>query len=111
MREARGRNPLASFRLGRTGGRGRRLTSGFGACYQPAAPRLSSGPAAMTRPFDALLSVVVPCFNEQEVIRETHRRLTAALRGLGADYEILYVDDGSRDETPAILREIQAGDG
>jgi len=65
----------------------------------------------MTRPFDALLSVVVPCFNEQEVIRETHRRLTAALRRLEADYEILYVDDGSRDETPAILREIQAGDG
>lgn len=65
----------------------------------------------MNRPLDALLSVVVPCFNEQEVIRETHRRLTAALRGLKAEYEILYVDDGSRDGTPAILQEIQQGDG
>ncbi|HEX6984151.1 MAG TPA: glycosyltransferase family 2 protein [Planctomycetaceae bacterium] len=65
----------------------------------------------MPRPFDPLLSVVVPCFNEQEVLRETHRRLSAALRGLRVDYEIVYVDDGSRDETPAILRELQSSDG
>jgi dolichol-phosphate mannosyltransferase len=64
----------------------------------------------MPRPFDPLLSVVVPCFNEQEVLRETHRRLSAALADLGTAYELVYVDDGSRDETPAILRSLQSDD-
>jgi polyisoprenyl-phosphate glycosyltransferase len=59
----------------------------------------------------ALVSVVVPCYNEDEGIRETHRRLTAMLSRLG-DYgwEIVYVDDGSRDRTAAVLRDLQAGD-
>jgi dolichol-phosphate mannosyltransferase len=59
-----------------------------------------------------LLSVVVPCFNEAEVIGETHRRLTNVLSGLDRiDYEILYVDDGSTDGTTEALGGIQAGDG
>lgn len=57
-----------------------------------------------------LLSVVVPCFNEEAVIAETHRRLSASLRALGVGFEILYVDDGSRDATAEALRQIQAGD-
>ena len=57
-----------------------------------------------------LLSVVVPCYNEQEVIEQTHGRLVDALSKIGIDYEILYVNDGSRDETAAILRRIAAGD-
>jgi polyisoprenyl-phosphate glycosyltransferase len=61
----------------------------------------------MTTP---LLSVVVPCFNEQEVIATTHIRLTAALSVLTPDYEILYVDDGSRDATAEHLARIQARD-
>ena len=57
----------------------------------------------------ALLSVVVPCLDEEAVIRETHRRLVAALEGAAElDFEIIYVDDGSGDATPDILREIQA---
>jgi dolichol-phosphate mannosyltransferase len=60
----------------------------------------------------ALVSFVVPCYNEEEGIRETHRRLTQVLSRLaGYEYEIVYVDDGSRDRTPALLREIQGGDG
>jgi glycosyltransferase involved in cell wall biosynthesis len=58
-----------------------------------------------------LLSVVVPCFNEEEVIAETHRRLVEVL---GHDptfqLEIVYVDDGSRDRTLALLRGLQAAD-
>ena len=65
----------------------------------------------MARPFDPLLSVVVPCYNEQEVLAETHRRLSEALRDLRVDYEIVYVDDGSQDATASILRELQARDG
>ncbi len=57
-----------------------------------------------------LLSVVVPCSNEQEVLRETNRRLATFLESLPLDFEIVYVDDGSTDSTPALLRELQAHD-
>lgn len=58
-----------------------------------------------------LISVVVPCYNEALVIRETHRRLVGVLAGLeGARFEIVYVDDGSRDETAQTLHELQATD-
>ena len=58
-----------------------------------------------------LLSVVVPCFNEEAVLRETHRRLTSVLGSLQQlDYELIYVDDGSRDRTPLLLQQLQAGD-
>ena len=55
-----------------------------------------------------LLSVIVPCFNEAEVIEHTHQRLSAALDALTHDFEIIYVDDGSRDRTAELLRDIQA---
>jgi dolichol-phosphate mannosyltransferase len=56
------------------------------------------------------VSVVVPCYDEQEGIRACHARLTEVLRGLGEPYEIVYVDDGSRDDTPRLLVEIQQED-
>ena len=49
---------------------------------------------------DPVYSVVIPCYNEEDSIGETHRRLTDAMRGMGESYELVYVDDGSRDETP-----------
>lgn len=52
------------------------------------------------------LSVIVPCFNEEEVIAATHDRLAAVLFAVTPDYEIVYVDDGSRDRTPDILKSI-----
>lgn len=70
----------------------------------PAAP-----PPARTR--RVLLSVVVPCYNEEAVIELTHQRLLAALgSGGGFDLEIVYVNDGSRDGSLAILREAAAKD-
>ena len=69
-------------------------------------------PAPM--PERQLLSVVVPCYNEEAVLHETHRRLGAVLEALaaaeGLDYEVVYVDDGSRDRTPLLLQQLQAGD-
>jgi dolichol-phosphate mannosyltransferase len=56
------------------------------------------------------LSVVVPCFNEQELLRDTHRRLVAVLEKLALSFEIVYVDDGSTDSTPNLLRQLQAYD-
>ena len=57
-----------------------------------------------------LLSVVVPCHNEEEVLRETNHRLFAALDKIPMQLEIIYVDDGSTDSTAEILRDLQTGD-
>jgi polyisoprenyl-phosphate glycosyltransferase len=61
-----------------------------------------------------LVSVVVPCFDEQAVIGMSHRRLKAALVALCADghmsHEIIYVDDGSRDKTASLLDDIALSD-
>ena len=59
----------------------------------------------------ARLSVIVPCYNEEAGLREAHHRLSAVLRQLpGLDFEIIYIDDGSRDSTVAVLRQLQAED-
>ncbi|QNM81789.1 glycosyltransferase family 2 protein [Sphingomonas sabuli] len=51
------------------------------------------------------LSIVVPCFNEEDCLPVLHERLTAAARGVAADdYEIVLVNDGSRDKTWPIMR-------
>lgn len=57
-----------------------------------------------------LISVVIPCYNEEAVLRETHQRLTEVLAVLQGDYELIYVDDGSRDKTLLYLTEIQHSD-
>ena len=58
-----------------------------------------------------LLSVVIPCFNEEEVIGETLRRLREFCTGLaGMDVELIFVDDGSRDRTRELLRGYAADD-
>lgn len=57
-----------------------------------------------------LISVVVPCFNEEEVIEETHRRLCRTLETQSLPFEIIYVDDGSRDGTIDRLHAIQGSD-
>jgi polyisoprenyl-phosphate glycosyltransferase len=49
------------------------------------------------------LSVVVPVFNEEDVLPLFAERLRPVLDGLGVSYEVLTVDDGSRDATPAVL--------
>ena len=66
---------------------------------------------APTEAARVLLSIVVPCFNEEAVIRETHRRLVATLDTVpDLDFEIIYVDDGSRDATLNLLRNLQQAD-
>src|SRR5579863_7101344 len=56
------------------------------------------------------VSVVVPCFNEEEVIAECFARLTQVLGLIGDAYGIIFVDDGSRDNTPWALRDLFAHD-
>jgi len=62
------------------------------------------------RPPRPLISVVVPCYNEEAVIGLTHPRLSTALSALGHSYEIVYVNDGSRDRTLELLAGVQRGD-
>lgn len=64
------------------------------------------------RPADSLpsISVVAPAYNEQEVLVEFHRRVSGILERIGAPYEIVLVNDGSRDRTLAIMHELRASD-
>ncbi len=56
------------------------------------------------------LSIVVPCFNEQDSLPEFHRRMSAAAGATGEAYEIVFVDDGSSDRTWEVLRALSATD-
>lgn len=55
-------------------------------------------------------SIIVPVYNEEEVIMETYRRLTKVMDSTGEPYEILFVNDGSRDQTFQLAEEICKGD-
>ena len=50
-----------------------------------------------------MISLVVPAFNEQDGIEELYRRVSAAAPAWGDDWELIVVDDGSRDDTLKIL--------
>jgi dolichol-phosphate mannosyltransferase len=57
-----------------------------------------------------MLSIVIPCHNEEPVIDATHDRLVASLPATGMEFEIIYIDDGSRDGTLGRLEAIAARD-
>jgi glycosyltransferase involved in cell wall biosynthesis len=56
------------------------------------------------------ISVVLPVFNEVENLVPLHAELTDALTALGRSYEVIYVDDGSRDHSWEILQRIRSED-
>lgn len=56
------------------------------------------------------LSVVVPLYNEEENVPELHRRLSESLGKLLHDYELVFVNDGSRDRTEELLNGLHAQD-
>jgi polyisoprenyl-phosphate glycosyltransferase len=57
------------------------------------------------------LSVVVPCYNEEESLAELHRRVSAAAReAMGEAYELVLVNDGSRDATWRVMQALAAND-
>jgi len=58
------------------------------------------------------LSVVVPCYNEEGCLETLHRRVSDAARAaVGDDYELVMVDDGSRDRTWELMRGLAGVDG
>jgi glycosyltransferase involved in cell wall biosynthesis len=56
------------------------------------------------------ISVVIPLYNEEENVQELHSRLKNVLDKLDTDYELLFIDDGSSDNTLKLLQDIQLQD-
>jgi polyisoprenyl-phosphate glycosyltransferase len=56
------------------------------------------------------ISVVVPLLNEQDNLRELHRRVRNTLVAMGVTYELIFVDDGSTDTSVAIIDELSKQD-
>ena len=56
-------------------------------------------------------SIVVPFYNEQENIPPLYMKLTEVMDAIGETYELVFVDDGSKDDTYRVLSEIYEHDG
>jgi glycosyltransferase involved in cell wall biosynthesis len=56
-------------------------------------------------------SVVVPFYNESDSVEELHRRIVAVMDTLGKPYEMVFVNDGSGDQTQAVLERVASSDG
>jgi glycosyltransferase involved in cell wall biosynthesis len=73
---------------------------------------MHAAPSPVAATFDPAqspeLSIVVPLFNEEESLPLLVEKLLAALRPLGRRFELVLVDDGSADDTAAVLRELAA---
>ena len=65
---------------------------------------------AKTKTKKDLLSIIVPCFNEQEALPIFYDELNKVLKNMNIDHEIILVDDGSRDETLKVMRELAKKD-
>src|SRR3990170_1231320 len=57
------------------------------------------------------LSIIVPLYNEEESIHLLYERIRKACDSLGLPYEVVFIDDGSRDRTFTILEEVHRQDG
>jgi polyisoprenyl-phosphate glycosyltransferase len=71
------------------------------------APALSS---LLSQSIPTELSVVIPAYNEEENLPTLYARLRAALDPLGISYEIIFVNDGSRDRTLPMLQQLATDD-
>ena len=58
-----------------------------------------------------LVSIIVPCFNEQEALPIFYKTIIPILKQLGPDYELILVDDGSKDNTAQIMKNLAQEDG
>jgi dolichol-phosphate mannosyltransferase len=74
------------------------------------APGAIQSPSMNASNPEITFSFAVPLFNEQDGLEQFHARLTAAAAELGESYEIVYVNDGSTDETAAVLERMRAAD-
>ncbi len=56
------------------------------------------------------ISLLVPCYNEQEALLQSYQRIKKSIEILPYKFEIVFVDDGSKDDTWNIIKKIAAGD-
>ena len=56
------------------------------------------------------LSIVIPIYNEASSLEALHARLSVTLQEIGKSYEVIYVDDGSRDGSTQLLRQLYGSD-
>ena len=57
-----------------------------------------------------MISVAIPVYNEQEIVHILHSRVSEVMNGIGGEWEVVYVNDGSKDSTLTLLLEMQARD-
>ena len=57
-----------------------------------------------------MLSLIIPCFNEQESIPIFYEEATKTLKSINNDYEFIFVNDGSEDGTLKILKDLATMD-
>ena len=60
---------------------------------------------------DPEISIVIPLFDEEDNLQELHSRITGVMSALGLSYEIVFVDDGSRDRSFDVIERLYAEDG
>lgn len=53
-----------------------------------------------------MISIIIPCYNEQESLPIFYKEITAVLQNMDTDYELLFIDDGSKDQTLEILKSL-----
>ncbi len=103
-------DPQAALEFCRALSTAMELTSGAeGHRQQPALVAAILAPRAESLP-PPMLSIVIPVFNEEENLHTLHARITKTFTEQGLDYEIVFVDDGSADQSPDILRRLEAED-
>lgn len=56
------------------------------------------------------LTILIPLYNEEESIPELHQWITKVVKGMGIDYEVLYIDDGSKDHSWQIIEQLREED-
>ena len=71
---------------------------------------VASASAALQAPAAPELSVIIPVFNEEENLPALYTRLTTVLSTAVQSHEIIFVDDGSRDTSLPLLRNLAASD-
>ena len=74
---------------------------------QPPRPQKQSQPLPQAQSRNPLVSVIIPLLNEEESLRELHEQLKNVMSRIGGNYELIFVDDGSTDNSFKVLRDLR----
>ena len=65
---------------------------------------------AKTKKKTEVISIIVPCHNEEEALPLFYREITKTMKTIKSDYELLFIDDGSKDNTLEVLKDLSKND-